>query len=106
MDPVTWVKYFVGLLNAANTVVEYASKWAANLESEELAAIVVRHAIAAAVSGMTAGVLPGIGALISSVISIGAIWHMYYAVGKYLHLTFGKDILKAAAAAILSNIVH
>ncbi len=36
MDPVTWVKYFVGLLNAANTVVEYASKWAANLESEEL----------------------------------------------------------------------
>ena len=31
---------------------------------------------------------------------------MYYAVGKYLHLTFGKDILKAAAAAILSNIVH
>ena len=106
MDPTTLVTYFVGLLKAADAVVEYASKWASGLESKELATIVVRHAIAAAVSGMVGGVLPGVAALIGSGIAIGAIWHMYYAVGQYLHLTFGKDILKAAASAILSNIVH
>ena len=50
--------------------------------------------------------LPDLAALVGSGIAIGAIWHMYYAVGQYLHLTFGKDILKAAASAILSNIVH
>ena len=55
---------------------------------------------------MGAGVLPGLGAIIAGGISVGAIWHMYYAVGQYLHLMFGMDMLKATAAAILSNIVH
>ena len=105
MDPTTLVTYFVGLLKAADAVVEYASKWASGLESKELATIVVRHAIAAAVSGMVGGVLPGVAALIGSGIAIGAIWHMYYAIGQYLHLEFSKDILKAIASAIIVNIV-
>lgn len=98
--------YFETLLRAADTTVSYARKWAADIESEELASIVVRHACTAAVTGMGAGVLPGIGALISGGISVGAIWHMYYAVGKYLRIGFNVDMLKAAAAAILSNIVN
>ena len=98
--------YLQGVVKASQAVVSYARKWATDIESEELAAIVVRHSITAAVSGMASGVLPGIAVLISSGIAIGAIWHMYYAVGKYLHMTFGKDMLKAAAAAILSNIVN
>lgn len=98
--------YFTMLYAASKTVVEYAKKWATDIESDELADIVVNHAIAAAVAGMGAGVLPGLGALIAGGISVGAIWHMYYAVGQYLHLTFGVNMLKAAAAAILSNIVH
>ncbi|MBQ6972719.1 MAG: hypothetical protein IJP86_10255 [Synergistaceae bacterium] len=106
MDIAFLMRYFSGLMKVANTVVGYANKWAANIESAQLATIVVRHAIAAAVAGMAGGVLPGIAVLVSSVIAIGAIWHMYYAVGKYLHLKFGKDILKATAAAILSNVIH
>ncbi|MBQ6111854.1 MAG: hypothetical protein IJL01_05620, partial [Synergistaceae bacterium] len=81
-------------------------EWAADISTDELAGIVINHAIAAAAAGMAAGVLPGISALISSGIAVGAIWHMYYAIGKYVHLTFGKDILKAAASAILSNLAH
>ncbi|MBR0256200.1 MAG: hypothetical protein IJQ58_00550 [Synergistaceae bacterium] len=73
--------------------------------SKRISEIIMRHAAAAGVAAMASGVLPGIGALISSVIGIGAIWHMYYAIGQYLHLEFSKDILKAIASAIIVNIV-
>ena len=94
------------LIKAAAALVKYAKKYAADLQSEKLAEIVVNHASAAAITGMGAGVLPGLGALIAGGISIGAIWHMYYAIGKYLQLNWGMDMLKAAATAILTNIVH
>ena len=83
MDKKTFIRlYLVALMKVADTVVEYATKWATNIESEELALIVVNHAIAAAVAGMAAGVLPGIAVLIAGGISVGAIWHMYYVAGK------------------------
>ena len=94
------------LIKAAALLVKYAKKYATDLQSEKLADIVVNHASAAAITGMGAGVLPGLGALIAGGISVGAIWHMYYAIGKYLRLNFGRDMLKATATAILTNIVH
>ena len=101
-----WVIYFDTLIRVAEKIVDLVKGWTKNLESEELACIVVNHACAAAATGMATGVLPGVAAIIAGGISIGAIWHMYYAIGKYLNLSFNIDILKAVGSAILSNIVN
>ena len=101
-----WIIYFDTLISVAEKIINLVKGWTTNLESEELACIVVNHACAAAATGMTAGVLPGVASIIAGGISIGAIWHMYYAIGKYLNLSFNTDILKAVGSAILSNIVN
>lgn len=113
-DSILYKLLYMLLEKVGNELLEWLKKRITNLtpqqwealNSQEIADIIVKHASAAAVAGMLAGVLPGLAALIASGISIGAIWRMYYCIGKYLHIGFSFDLLKAAASAILSNVVH
>ena len=95
------------LVAAAYALKEYMSSgaYAENFDSRELADIVVVHSAAAGVAAMAAGVLPGVGSIIASGIAVGAIWSMYVMIGKYLHLTLGKDLWKAIGSAVIANIV-
>ncbi len=95
------------LKTAAYALKDYymSGAYAENFDSKELADIVVNHAAAAGVSAMAAGVFPGVGALLASGIAVGAIWSMYVKIANYLNLKLGKDVLKAIASAVLTNVV-
>ena len=66
---------------------------------------VIGHAAASAASAIAAGFLPGAGALVAFGISVGAIWAMYIKICSLCGISFKKDLLKALASAVLSNIV-
>lgn len=76
-----------------------------NANSKEIENCVIAHAAAAAVAAMAGGIFSGFAALIASGIAVGAIWRMYIKLCQTLNIKLGKDILKAVASAVLSNIV-
>ena len=73
-------------------------------QSKELADCVIQHAAAAGIAAMAGGILPGVGSVIATGISVGAIWSMYIRICKIIKIDLGKNKLKALASAVLTNI--
>ena len=64
------------------------------------------HSIGAAISALAAGLLPGAGAVVATVISGGVIWKMYFSINSKLGLKLGDATVKTVASAIGANVVQ
>lgn len=73
--------------------------------SKELADCVVYHAAAAGAAAMAAGVLPGVGSVISAGIATGAVWRMYIKICQIIGSSFGENKLKAISSAVVTNLI-
>lgn len=87
-------------------IAEYygSGEYVRTFQSKDLADCVIRHAAAAGVSAMAAGILPGAGSLIATGIGAAAIWTMYIKICKIIKIDLGKNKLKALASAVLTNL--
>ncbi|MBQ7653826.1 MAG: hypothetical protein IJS17_02005 [Clostridia bacterium] len=73
--------------------------------AEQINKNVIGHAAAGAAAGVASGFLPGVGAVISTGVAIGAIWSMYIRIGNLCGIPFKKNLLKSIASAILANVI-
>jgi len=64
------------------------------------------HSVGAAISAIAAGLIPGVGALIATCISGGAVWKMYFSINSILKIKFSKHLIQTMASAIGANIVQ
>lgn len=78
---------------------------AENTTSEDLLKIVKFHAIGAAASSAAAGLIPGAGGTAASACFIGFVWAMYVRLSKKIGIPFEKNILKALASAVVTNLI-
>lgn len=62
-------------------------------------------AIAATVSGIGAGMLPGAGSVIATATCVAAIWGMYVKINIDLGISISENALKSLASALLTNII-
>ena len=62
-------------------------------------------AITAAATGVGAGMFPGVGSIVLTAASVGAIWTMYYRINRILGISISQNKLKSLASAILTNII-
>lgn len=92
------------LSKAANELAQGAAKEGKQIDEGKLETIIKAHAAAAAVAAMGAGVLPGVGSLISTAISGAAVVSMYVRIGKYLQISIKKDLWKAIVTAIVTDL--
>lgn len=86
-------------------VMELVQNIKTKVDSDETAECIIAYSAAAAIASMLGGTFSGFASLIASGIAVGAIWAMYIHLCKILNIKLGKDILKALASAVLSNIV-
>ena len=80
-------EYLIGLADQLlDAIIDYYGdgNYVKTFHSKELADCVVQHAAAAGVAAMAGGVLPGVGSVIATGISVGAIWSMYIRVCKII----------------------
>ena len=90
--------YYDELLEATGT----SSK---NVTSQDLNKIIQFHAVGAAASSAAAGIIPGAGGVAATACYAGFVWAMYGRLCKKLGIPLGKNLLKALASAVVTNIV-
>ncbi|MBO4547084.1 MAG: hypothetical protein J5700_05855, partial [Treponema sp.] len=76
-----------------------------SVTSEELLKIVKFHAIGAAASNAAAGLIPGVGGTAAAACCAGFVWTMYVRLSKRIGIPFEKNILKALASAVVTNLI-
>ena len=72
---------------------------------EEAGDTIMACSVAAAVAGVGAGWLPGVGAAIATGALVAAIWTMYVRINIVLGISIKHNILKSLASAFLTNIL-
>ena len=75
-----------------------------NVTSQDLNKLIQFHAIGAAASSAAAGLIPGAGGVAATACYAGFVWAMYGRLCKKLGIPFGKNLLKALASAVVTNI--
>lgn len=73
--------------------------------AEEAGDTILVCSIAAAVSGIGSGMLPGVGSVVASAACVTSIWTMYVKINQHLGISVKDNILKSLASAILTNII-
>lgn len=71
---------------------------------QEIADIVEKHSIGAAVSGLGSAWIPGVGGAAATAAAIGFVWSMYVRINALIGMPFSKNILKSVATAICTNV--
>lgn len=87
------------LINELNPVM------AGSTTSDQVERIIRDHSVAACAAGLASGVLPGVGSIIATLTSAGAIWSMYYRICQKLNIHISENVLKTLGSAFLTNIV-
>ncbi len=76
-----------------------------NVTSKDLTQIIQFHSVGAAASSVAAGLIPGAGGLAASACYTGFVWAMYVRLSKKIGIPFSKNMLKALASAVVTNII-
>ena len=76
-----------------------------SMNLSEVSDLIPNCSIAAAVAGVGAGWLPGVGSAVASAAWVGTIWTMYLKINKKLGIATTENILKVIASAFLTNIL-
>ena len=74
--------------------------------AEDLADIVMKHALGAAAAGLGMAWLPGAGSTASMVAMTGFIWSMYFRINHRIGLKMSKVMVKSIASGMLSNMAQ
>ncbi|NJO62536.1 MAG: hypothetical protein HC836_31205 [Richelia sp. RM2_1_2] len=82
------------LIEQAKRLVEAINKTADDNLPETIAEIVKSHSAGAAIAGFCSAWIPGIGAIIASLIGAVFIWSMYSRIGAEIDLPISKNIIK------------
>lgn len=71
---------------------------------EKIVQIITVHSTGAALAGFLSGWIPGIGAIIATLIGAGFIWSMYSRIGKEINLPFSNNIAKTLLFGAITNV--
>lgn len=92
------------LLKAGVTLCKALHKTGPQVMGQEIADIVEKHAIGAAVSGLGSAWIPGVGGAAATAAAIGFVWSMYVRINAFIGMPFSKNILKSVATAVCTNV--
>ena len=72
----------------------------------ELSFIVINHSVISGIAGAAMAFLPSSVVVVAGIITIGAIWHMYYCIAKHFRIAiFSKSGFIALIFALIVNCV-
>lgn len=92
------------ILTAITELNNTMTKMGRDIDAENIAEIVIEHALIGAASGAAAAIVPGAGALIATGVAGSAVLAMYVRLSKELGITFGDGILKALASGLVADL--
>ncbi len=92
------------VVKAAIALCKALHKSGPKILGREIADVVEKHSIGAAVAGLGVAWLPGAGATVALAASAGFIWSMYYRINVRIGVPFSKNVLKSVGTAIATNL--
>lgn len=92
------------LVKASVALCKALHKTGPQVMGQEIADIVEKHAIGAAVSGLGSAWIPGVGGAAATAAAIGFVWSMYVRINALTGMPFSKNILKSVATAVCTNV--